>query len=147
MEIQSTVITMFVEGIYDVKKGTDLSIQVPLSNLKKRDEDFKPKNKGIDSKTGISLRLRAKTGDDGKAKISWDPFKAALRNKDNKTDTAELAKIQDKKPVSDSLKTTKKKEEKAVSDNLEAVKKQPAKPASDTINVNKADTTTKKNIP
>lgn len=79
MEIQSTVMTMFVEGIYDIKKGTDLSIQIPLNNLAKRGDDFELKNKGVNSKTGVSLRLRAKTGEDGKAKISWDPFKLALK--------------------------------------------------------------------
>lgn len=82
MEIRSTVFTMFVEGIYDVKKGTNFSIQVPLSNLSKRDEDAELKNKGIRSRTGASLHLRAKTGEDGKAKISWDPFKRALKNKE-----------------------------------------------------------------
>lgn len=82
MEIHSTVLTMFVEGIYDVKKGTDFGIQVPLSNLAKRDEDAELKNKGVRSKTGVSLHLRAKTGEDGKAKISWDPFKRALKNKE-----------------------------------------------------------------
>ncbi|MEO5997645.1 MAG: AsmA-like C-terminal region-containing protein [Chitinophagaceae bacterium] len=87
MEIQSTVMTMFVEGIYDVKKGTDLSIQIPLSNLSKRGEDFKLKNKGVRSKTGMSILLRAKTGEDGKAKISWDPFKLALKKKNKLTES------------------------------------------------------------
>ncbi len=80
MEIESSAITLFVEGIYDTKKGTDMSIQVPLSNLKSRKEDSIPVNKGIHSSTGISARLRAKTGDDGKLKITWDPFKNALKN-------------------------------------------------------------------
>ncbi|MEJ7767596.1 MAG: AsmA-like C-terminal region-containing protein [Chitinophagaceae bacterium] len=79
MEIQSTVMTMFVEGVYDIKKGTDLSIQIPLNNLAKRGDEFVLKNKGINSKTGVSVRLRAKTGEDGKAKITWDPFKLALK--------------------------------------------------------------------
>lgn len=80
MEIQSTAFTLFTEGTYDWKKGADMSLQVPLSNLKKdRNQDIAPSNKGTDSKTGISLRLRAKTGDDGKLKISWDPFKRALK--------------------------------------------------------------------
>jgi AsmA-like C-terminal region len=79
MEIQSTAVTLFLEGQYDWKKGADFSIQVPLSNLKKRDQDAAPENKGTDSKTGISVHLRAKTGDDGKLKISWDPFKKALK--------------------------------------------------------------------
>jgi len=78
MEIRSTVLTMFVEGIYDVKNGTDLSIQVPLSNLKEVKEDALV-NRGVNSKTGISLHLRAKTGDDGQVKITWDPFKKALK--------------------------------------------------------------------
>ena len=79
MEIQSTVLSMFVEGTYNMKKGADLSIQVPLSNLKGANSDSLLTNKGVDSKTGISARLRAKTGDDGKLKISWDPFKKAVR--------------------------------------------------------------------
>jgi hypothetical protein len=80
MEIQSTALTLFVEGQYDWKTGPDLSIQVPLSNLKKRDQDAPPENKGTSSKTGISIWLRAKTGNDGKLDIHWDPFKKALKN-------------------------------------------------------------------
>jgi hypothetical protein len=133
MEIQSTVLTMFVEGIYDVKKGTDLSIQIPLSNLRKKDQDAELKNKGVESKTGISLRLRAKTGEDGKAKISWDPFNLALKNND--------------KPVNDSLTISKNKNDKPVSDSTSLSKKL-EKIASDSINGTKADTTTlKKNNP
>lgn len=79
MEIRSTAMTMFVEGQYNMKKGADLSIQVPLSNLKGQDQAIAPENRGIDSKTGPSARLRAKTGDDGKLKISWDPFKKAVK--------------------------------------------------------------------
>ncbi|MHA4809279.1 hypothetical protein ACX0G9_14300 [Flavitalea flava] len=79
MEIQSTAFSLFTEGFYDWKKGADLSIQVPLSNLKKRKTDNPLTNKGTNSKTGVSLRLRAKTGEDGKLNISWDPFKKALK--------------------------------------------------------------------
>jgi hypothetical protein len=79
MEIQSTAFTVFVEGIYDLKKGADMSLQIPLSNLKNRDTNAPPESKGNDSKAGLSLRLRARTGEDGKLKISWDPFKKALK--------------------------------------------------------------------
>lgn len=79
MEIQSTALVLFVEGTYNWKRGTDLSIQVPLSNLKKRKQGEPPPKQGINSKTGLSVHLRAKTGDDGKLKISWDPFKKALK--------------------------------------------------------------------
>ncbi len=78
MEIRSTVLTMFVEGMYNMKTGPDLSIQVPLSNLKKN-KDSVLVNKGIDSKTGVSARLRAQRGEDGKVKISWDPFNKATK--------------------------------------------------------------------
>jgi len=72
MEIQSTAFTIFAEGVYDLKKGADMSLQIPLSNLKAKKQDVAPTNKG---KAGISLRLRARTGDDGKLKITWDPFR------------------------------------------------------------------------
>ncbi len=76
MEIHSSVLTMFVEGNYNMKSGPDLSIQVPLSNLKSN-KNSELSNKGINSKTGPSARLRAKRGDDGKVKITWDPFNKA----------------------------------------------------------------------
>jgi len=82
MEIRSTAFILYAEGTYDLKTGADMSLQIPLSNLKKnkdRNPGFPPDSKGNDSKAGLSLRLRAKTGDDGKLKISWDPFKKALK--------------------------------------------------------------------
>ena len=76
MEIRSTVLHMFVEGMYNMKTGPNLSIQVPLNNLK-NNSDAALTNKGINSKTGVSARLRAQRGADGKVKISWDPFNKA----------------------------------------------------------------------
>jgi len=81
MEIQSTAFTLFVEGIYDFRTGPDLSVQVPLSNLKDRHAASPPESKGNNGKAGLSLRLRVRKGDDGKMKISWDPFKKALKKK------------------------------------------------------------------
>jgi hypothetical protein len=83
MEIHSNVLTMFVQGVYDVKLGTDMSIRVPVSNLKKPEPDIIPKNK---NKAGVSIRLRARTGEDGKLKVTWDPFnKSGKANSDPKT--------------------------------------------------------------
>jgi hypothetical protein len=79
MNIQSTAFTLYAEGTYDLKKGADMSLQVPLSNLKAKDTNKAPQSRGNDSKGGVSLWLRAKTGDDGKLKVSWDPFKKALK--------------------------------------------------------------------
>jgi hypothetical protein len=84
MEIRSSVLTMFVEGIYNTKTGPDLSIQVPLNNLK-ANKDSMLVNKGIFSKTGVSARLRAQKGEDGKIKISWDPFNKAVKQMKKKS--------------------------------------------------------------
>jgi hypothetical protein len=84
MEIRSNVVILFAEGIYDSKKGTDMSIQVPLSNLSKAENDII--NTG---RVGMNVRLRAKTGDDGKLGISWDPFNNASR--DRKEDAKAVA--------------------------------------------------------
>lgn len=76
MEIRSNVVVLFAEGIYDTKKGTDMSLQVPLSNLSKEENDIN--NTG---KVGLAIRLRAKTGEDGKLAISWDPFNNAAKER------------------------------------------------------------------
>lgn len=83
MEVESTVITMFIEGRYDLKDSSDLSIQIPLSNLKKRDQDFAPENVGIDSKVGASVFLRVRPDKTGKTTISYDPFKRFRKKKKN----------------------------------------------------------------
>ena len=63
MEVQSTALSMYVEGLYDLKgDSTDLVIQVPLSNLKKRKPDYVPENKGLDAKAGMSVYVRARSG-------------------------------------------------------------------------------------
>jgi hypothetical protein len=82
MEIRSTAFTLYAEGVYDLKTGPDMSLQVPLSNLSKKQDqnpNIPPDSRGNDSKAGISVRLRARRGDDGKLKVSWDPFKKALK--------------------------------------------------------------------
>ena len=91
MEIQSTALSLFVEGIFSMKGNTDLSIQVPLSNLKKRGEDYKPENLGADAKGGTSVYVRGRPGDDGNIKFKYDLFKKFRKEnkKDNKTNADE----------------------------------------------------------
>ena len=81
MEIQSTVMSLFIEGTYNQKGTTDLSIQVPLSNLKKRDEDYNPENIGIDKKAGRSIFIRGRPGPDGNIKFQLDLFKEYKKDK------------------------------------------------------------------
>lgn len=83
MEIESTVMTMFIEGKYDLQDSSDLSIQVPLSNLKKRDQDFAPENVGVDTKAGPSVFLRVRPDKNGKTAIAYDPFKKFRKKKKN----------------------------------------------------------------
>lgn len=88
MDIRSTALNLSVEGIYDYKKGTDMSIRLPLSNLAKSQANT---DLSDDAKTkkGVSLRLRARTGEDGKLKISWDPFRRAIKKKEEVKDSAD----------------------------------------------------------
>ena len=76
MEIRSSVLTMFVNGMYNMKTGPDMSIQVPLSNLK-ANKDSVLVNKGTKQNQGISVRLRMRRGADGKLDVTWDPFDKA----------------------------------------------------------------------
>ncbi len=75
MEIQSNVLSLFVEGVYSMKGNTDMSIQVPLSNLKKRKAGYKPENAGTDKKGGASIYIRGRPGSDGTIQFKPDLFK------------------------------------------------------------------------
>jgi hypothetical protein len=88
MEIRSTALNFTVEGVYDIKKGTDMSIRFPLNNLT-RSQANADISDGGKIKKGVSLRLRARTGTDGKLKVSWDPFKKSLKKKEEVKDSAE----------------------------------------------------------
>jgi hypothetical protein len=82
MEIQSTAISMYLEGQYDIYgKNTDMLIQVPFSNFGDRDETVPAKNQGLDAKTGLSIWIGAKNDQYGEIK-----FKPRLSKKKFKKD-------------------------------------------------------------
>lgn len=81
MEIQSSVMSMFVEGVFSPKSVTDISIQVPLSNIHKPDADFNPENIGTDKKVGRSIYLRGRPGPDGNIKFKLDLFNKFKKEK------------------------------------------------------------------
>lgn len=83
MEIQSTVLTLFVEGLYSKKDGSDLSIQIPLNNLKKRDDDYNLVNIGTKKKAGRSIFLRGRTGSDGNVNFKLDLFNKFQKDKED----------------------------------------------------------------
>ncbi|HYJ65169.1 MAG TPA: AsmA-like C-terminal region-containing protein [Parafilimonas sp.] len=83
MPIQSSAITMYVDGIYSFADRTDISIQVPISSLTSNPgEDFK--NKAKSKRAGASIYLRAKDKN-GQVKIGLDVFKKFRKN-NNKDD-------------------------------------------------------------
>ena len=84
MEIQSSVLSFFVEGLYSQRGNTDISIQVPFSNLKKRAEDYKPENIGVDKKGGRAIFLRGQPGSDGNIQFKLDLFKKYQKDKEGK---------------------------------------------------------------
>jgi hypothetical protein len=79
MEVRSTAINMYVEGIYSFADNTNLLIQIPLHG-QKNDRPDRLQNKGNNSKGGLSVFLRAKDGKDGKLKIGYDLL-GRFRNK------------------------------------------------------------------
>jgi hypothetical protein len=81
MEIRSTAITLFVQGVYDIKNGTDMSIVLPLRNLTKNQSNTDLSDE-VKTRKGISLRLRAKTDENRKLKLTWDPFGKSIRSKE-----------------------------------------------------------------
>ena len=91
MDIRSTALNFSVEGVYDVKKGTDMFIKLPFRNLLKSQADTDISDNGK-AAHGPSIRLRAKTGDDGKLKVSWDPLRRSKKNKKDVTEAAEEKK-------------------------------------------------------
>ncbi len=85
MPIQSSAITMYIEGIYSFEDRTDISIQIPFSALtNKQDDNFKQIDKAKAEKPGASIYLRAKDKD-GQVKIGLDVFKK-IRKKKHKKD-------------------------------------------------------------
>jgi len=76
MEIQSSAIGMFIDGLYDIKKtDTKINIQVPLKGLK-RDSTYIPENIGLSKKTGTSVYLEGKADQKtGKVKFGLNTSK------------------------------------------------------------------------
>lgn len=83
MPVQSSAITMYIEGVYSFADRTDISIQVPLSSLKNKPEDYKEIDKAKADNPGASIYLRAKDKD-GQVKIGLDVFKKFRKNKHDK---------------------------------------------------------------
>ena len=69
MEIQSNVLTLYVQGIYSFGDSTELYIRVPVKSMKVQEDDYIAENREVDEKIGMSINLKA-TKADGKIKIT-----------------------------------------------------------------------------
>lgn len=74
MEIHSSIMTLYIEGLYSLQGNTDISIQIPLHNFLSAEEK-NPRNKGAHAKMGASIHLRARPDLKGNIKIGLDLFK------------------------------------------------------------------------
>lgn len=86
MPIQSSAITMYIEGVYSTANRTDILIQVPMSSLTNKPDgnDFKKIDRARMDDPGRSINLRARDGDDGQIKISLDLFNKFKKEKRRK---------------------------------------------------------------
>lgn len=78
MEIESNVMTLFVDGVYSFGKKTDINIGIPLSNLKKRDSTYVLDPNNPERKEGSKIYLKA-IEENGEVN-----FKMAFRKKERK---------------------------------------------------------------
>ncbi len=69
MEIRSTVLNIFLNGIYSFSTGTNIAIQVPLRNPSKDEQIVNTKLKKERDLKGIVINLRALDGENGKVRF------------------------------------------------------------------------------
>ena len=69
MEIRSSVLNIFLSGVYSFGKGTDIGLKMPLRNPRKDELIIDMDQKRARSLKGIVLNLHATDGDDGQVKI------------------------------------------------------------------------------
>jgi uncharacterized protein involved in outer membrane biogenesis len=67
-ELASNVVNMYIEGTYDFKQESNINFRIPWSNLKRRGENYVPKNLGEAGKDARGLKLNY-SGLPGKLKL------------------------------------------------------------------------------
>lgn len=69
MEIRSTVLNIFLDGVYSFSRGTNIAIRVPLRNPSKDEQIANASKKRERDLKGIVINLRALDGDNGKVRF------------------------------------------------------------------------------
>jgi len=75
MKINSSVLELYLQGSYRLDGKTDMHIQVPLSNLKKRDWEELSDNITDKGDKGVNVFIHAYTDDTGELRFKYDPLK------------------------------------------------------------------------
>ena len=91
MEIESNVMTLFVEGIYSFGNKTDLSIAIPLSNLSRRDSTYQLNPNDPKKKKGSRIYLRA-VDENGQVNIKLAFRKKKAKDKDEEEQDDDVEK-------------------------------------------------------
>lgn len=82
MQIESSALNMFIQGVYGIPRGTNIDMEIPLRNPKK-DEFIADENVRLArSRKGIVLYLKATDEGEDKVKIKWNPKGKKIETKD-----------------------------------------------------------------
>lgn len=73
MAVESSVITFFIDGVYSFNHNTNLTVQIPLSNLKRRNKDYELAKQDLTKIKGPNIFLKA-IDENGQIKIKYDLF-------------------------------------------------------------------------
>lgn len=92
MEIESNVLTLYIDGIYSFGNKTDINIQIPLSNLKKRDSTYVLDPNNPEKKDGSKIFLRA-IDENGEVNIKL-AFRRKKKDK-SKDEEPDVKKLED----------------------------------------------------
>lgn len=92
MEIESNVLTLYIDGIYSFGNKTDINIQIPLSNLKKRDSTYVLDPNNPEKREGSKIFLRA-VDENGEVNIKL-AFRRKKKDK-SKDEDEEVKKLED----------------------------------------------------
>ena len=108
MYIRSSVLNLFVEGVYGMPTGTDIALRVPLRNPK-RDIGMSDSLKKERFDNGIVINLRAQDDENGNVK-----FKLGKKDDDEDEEKQEKAKKEREKAIKEREKALRKEERREV---------------------------------
>ena len=80
MKINSSLAELYIEGSYFLNGDADLYIQIPVSNLKKRDWTELSENITDRGHKGMNVFIHAKTDENGELRFKYDPLKKIKEN-------------------------------------------------------------------